>query len=1526
MQCYSELLPPTGVTHAVKAAFCSPSARNLIVAKSTLLQIFDIIETTGQQKLTSPPQPSHQPASPSNQHQDTAAAAKLVLVAEHVFPGVVADLATVRLSSTTNASKPSDSDAAAATDSLLVSTRNAKLSLVEWDPHAHRVSNVSIHLYENEETHCNPWVPDLSRCPTHLAVDPHSRCAVLHYCLNRLAILPFRWASDDDLVMDDFDEEFGEAASSGMGANAPAQPEDGETANAAQPSTQSHHSPSSKQDTDTSLSETRLPPYLPSYVVPLPALDPHLTHPRCLEFLSEYREPTFGILYSALSPSNNLSTEHKDALVYSIVTLDLDHRSLTKLVTVTHLPSDLYQIVPLPLPVGGALLIGANELVHVDQAGKTSAVGVNDFARVASGLAMADRSALAMRLEDCAFEHLGTGNGDMLMMLADGRMAVLGFKMDGRSVSGMSVHVVSAAAGGDRLAVAPTCSANLGDGLLFIGGEEMDSLLLSCRKAEMRPKRKTHARGDQSHVPDDDNDDDESDIDGDDDVDDDDDLYSTSPRNATLPGGDTNHNHDHDHSMDVPRDPYVFRELDHLPSLGPMTDIAFGRPFSRPAAASTTDESTASSSPSSELELLATQGRGKYSALTAMRQKLDPDVVGTLEVEGAHSVWAVRCTDADAGTSVGKAEVDGDGRGTDYLFVAAPHSEGEETRVYKFEAPKPESEAHSDAAPSYQLVRPADFNPSHERTIDVGSVARARRVVQVLSSEVRSYDHEMELAQIYPVFDDDDADGDVETDANAQEGKHAVTATFADPYIAIIRADRSLLLLQADKSGDLDEVLLGEDLQRSRSWVAASLYVDSGRFFGRSTSTANTNPNVLLFLLDTEGRVQIFVLPDVAQPACVIDGLGLLPPSLPLTTPIRRTMQREDLAELVVADLGDWVHRAPYFIVLSTSGEVIIYEPFHAPTQSRNSSPTSSAPQSPFVPSSQSPLASLRLSRISRQSMYDFFGGQSAHSQSQSPSQSQPYSHPALRVLPDVAGYHMVFVPGPAPRFIVRTAASHPHIVGLRGGNVQSLCGVDSAVCERGFAYLDDSVRGVVRICRIPADISLDMSWVTRRVPLGQEAVALCYHPGKDVYAVGTSRAVNFKLPDDDEIHPEWQSESLAFFPQMQTGSVQLYETSSWGLIDEIELSDPAERVMCVKCINMTVSEITDKRRDMVVVGTAIVKGEDVPARGCIYVYDVVDVVPDPDCPTRSRRLKLLASEKVKGAVTAVSAVGDQGFVMMSQGQKCMVRGLKEDGSLLPTAFMDTQCYMTTLKELKGTGLCIMSDAIRGMWFTGYSEEPYHLTLFSKDTDNLQVLHADFLPDGKRLFIIASDEDCNLHIFQYDPEDPTSSNGDRLLHRSSFQTGHLVSTVTLLPRAAQPTPPARLPNSRDHTSHAMDIDTVPTSDAGTNAAAYQVLVTSTSGQMSLVTPLSEDSYRRLSALQAHLTNALEHPCGLNPRAFRAVRSDVVGGRGMVDGPLLQRFLDLGPQKRVEMARRAGAEAWEVCADLAVVGGTGLAYL
>lgn len=141
--------------------------------------------------------------------------------------------------------------------------------------------------------------------------------------------------------------------------------------------------------------------------------------------------------------------------------------------------------------------------------------------------------------------------------------------------------------------------------------------------------------------------------------------------------------------------------------------------------------------------------------------------------------------------------------------------------------------------------------------------------------------------------------------------------------------------------------------------------------------------------------------------------------------------------------------------------------------------------------------------------------------------------------------------------------------------------------------------------------------------------------------------------------------------------------------------------------------------------------------------------------------------------------------------------------------------------------------------------------------------------------------------------------------------GHYVSTLTMLPQTTVHS------GVKDPEFDAMDV---------TPGSSYQVLVTSQSGSVGLVTTVLEECYRRLTAMQSQLINALEHPCGLNPRAFRAVESDGIGGRGLLDGNLLRRWLDLGIQRKAEIAGRVGTDIWTIRSDLEAASDGGLGYL
>lgn len=344
-----------------------------------------------------------------------------------------------------------------------------------------------------------------------------------------------------------------------------------------------------------------------------------------------------------------------------------------------------------------------------------------------------------------------------------------------------------------------------------------------------------------------------------------------------------------------------------------------------------------------------------------------------------------------------------------------------------------------------------------------------------------------------------------------------------------------------------------------------------------------------------------------------------------------------------------------------------------------------------------------------------------------------------------------MFLPGTSPSFLIKSSKSTPKLIGLQGRSVRGMSSFHTEGCERGFIYAD--CEGIARVTQLPAKTSLaELGISVRKIPLNFNVKQIAYHTAMEIYAVGGSVLEPFELPKDDEHRKEWTRENIDMKPMVERGVVKLVNPANWSVIQTIDY-EPFEDVLCLKALNLEVSEVTKERRQLVVVGTGTRKGEDLPIRGRVYVYDVVAVIPEAGRPETNKKLKLIAKEDIpRGAVTAVSEIGTQGLMLVAQGQKCMVRGLKEDGSLLPVAFMDMSCYVTAAKELRASGLCVMADAAKGVWFTGCTEEPYRMQLFGKSTTNLEVVTADFLPDGKNLYLVAADMNGEIHVFQYDPE------------------------------------------------------------------------------------------------------------------------------------------------------------------------------
>ena len=662
MQCFAELLSPSAVTHALSLPFLSKSANNVVIVKTSLLQIYSF-KSVIQARLDSSSGIEH-PTSTLNFDIDgkqnlTSARAertqftKLVLVGEYELSGTVTSLGRIKLPRSKSGG-----------DALLIASRDSKISLTEWDPDRYCVSTISIHYYERDDLQGSPWDPPLSQCRSHLAVDPRSRCAALKFGKRSVAILPFHQGGDD-LAMEDVDGE-GDAEVTG------------------------------KERDKTAQHATT--PYAASFVLSLLALDPQLTQPIDLKFLHEFREPTFGILYSHGGSSNALLHDRRDIVSYALFTLDLDQRASTALITVDNLPYDLWSFIPLRLPIGGALLLGYNEVIHVDESGKAFGLAVNEIAKASTNFSLQDNSDLELRLENCVVEQLGWQSDEVAIITENGQLAILTFNIDGRQISGLSIRLAPQGPEGSVVPAQPTCVAMVGRGRMLVGSQSDDAKVLGWSRSTDKAKRQratVDADMDLELEG--------SDLEGIDFDDDEDDLYSSAKVAAPAEAIKAPRLED-----DLRQDG-LFRVHDRSLNLGPMRGIAL------------TKRPDISQDPHSDLRLVATNGHAQNGRLSILGREINIEESKVQNLSSVSQLWTLQ-PEAPGPSSTSNLK--------DHFVIANLIDDGSNSTSHTFRI----SQAGMDE------VKDSDLDPDAGASIEVGFLINGTRVAQVLATEVRFYE------------------------------------------------------------------------------------------------------------------------------------------------------------------------------------------------------------------------------------------------------------------------------------------------------------------------------------------------------------------------------------------------------------------------------------------------------------------------------------------------------------------------------------------------------------------------------------------------------------------------------------------------------------------------------------------------------------------------------------------------------------------------------------------------------------------
>uniref|UniRef100_A0A8C3S0H6 Cleavage and polyadenylation specificity factor subunit 1 n=1 Tax=Chelydra serpentina TaxID=8475 RepID=A0A8C3S0H6_CHESE len=399
---YRQAHPPTGVEFSMYCNFFSNTERNLVVAGTSQLYVY---------RLNHDSEVSCPLAKPSKGkgHKE-----KLELVASFSFFGNVMSMASVQL-------------AGAKRDALLLSFKDAKLSVVEYDAGTHDLKTLSLHYFEEPELKDgfvqNVHIPKVR-------VDPDGRCAVMLIYGTRLVVLPFR----RETLTDEHEGVMGEGQKSS---------------------------------------------FLPSYIIDVRELDEKLLNIIDMQFLYGYYEPTLLILFEPNQTWPGRVAVRQDTCSIVTISLNIMQKVHPVIWSLSNLPFDCTQALAVPKPIGGVVIFAVNSLLYLNQSVPPYGVSLNSLTTGTTVFPLRKPDGVKVTL-DCA-QAAFISYDKMVISLKGGEIYVLTLITDGmRSVR--SFHFDKAAA-----SVLTTCMITMEPGYLFLGSRLGNSLLLKYTEKLQEP-------------------------------------------------------------------------------------------------------------------------------------------------------------------------------------------------------------------------------------------------------------------------------------------------------------------------------------------------------------------------------------------------------------------------------------------------------------------------------------------------------------------------------------------------------------------------------------------------------------------------------------------------------------------------------------------------------------------------------------------------------------------------------------------------------------------------------------------------------------------------------------------------------------------------------------------------------------------------------------------------------------------------------------------------------------------------------
>lgn len=1458
--------------HPLRPSFASHRGQlvsHLVTARDGVLDVFEV-----RRKQPLPPNSSvgnHTIAEMNAGNEDA-----LYHVRSHSIFGVVTGLARCKVNDNTTANVGDADDNGGASDSstaerdtLVVSFADAKMALMQWSDAAADLVTISIHTYERA-SQLTEGLP--ARFVPALRADPESRCVALLLPHDAMAILPFY--NDTAQELDQLLEQAG-----GM--------QDG-------------------------LSLERSLPYAPSFLLQLQSADPSIKNVRDFVFLPNFQRPTIAVLFEKDATWTGRLDERSDTCGVRFVTLDLtisldaQHRVIS---SKDGLPFDCLYLTACPQSLGGGVMIVTTAaLIHIDQNGRSVGLAVSGWHALSSKLPLpvfkedsSDKglanghsngfsngvvSAEESKQLDLTGSHVVFPDSELptpLLVLGNGSTWLIDCSLEGRSLASMTLIQKEAT-------VVPSLATKIPRAdLLFVGSMTGPSQLLRVTFLHSNAADASTRSGETESNAD-------MDLDAD--------LYGESALSTSSPSlnGTKGSRRTGDLHLET-----AFE----LSGLGPILHVS-------PAVVADGD------SAGGLTQTMICSGGSSHNGLNL----LEPQIVPRQKVQLALSA-------------------------NDGLFLL--HADPRDGRRVLLASSLNATEIATIDRDGIVL----SSQPLRGRTIfarDIQAVSEDLVIIlRVTAREVQLISQDRQVTQNLALGDDRPGDIDI------------FTAEYSAGYLSLLWTDGSMDLLRCDSEHiqpvDLPEEVQGRkyvavsvfvDLYKSLQWhkslncgstgasatnsvAGANSYTKSSEASQMATSNSRTRrededeeidygdddfvdtqngeaqkqpqpqpqqqqqqsssaegkaddsrpaEGLWLVLTSSEACIQIYSLSDM-RCAWQSNSLYPAPSSLNYVSQIAEEadIPSMQLAQVQLSYVGDVLHLTTAF----ENGLLNVYEA--VPCLGDDADVMDAIEHAPAE------VLSLSFSKVLAREL-DVGGTNSMLNASNNNSVS------GLSLVPfeGLQGHRGLFIGGASPAWLLRSKYGVTHLYmsaesPMVSFGANSRCGDNTT-----FAYVQF---GMACLARMP---ELDYTHPIahqKKARTGRTYTKAVPHPFTKTLVAASALEHQFVLFDPEDGHVI-EEPSLDPTPALSFRSaLELFVDGESEPVDGYEF-EQCEVVTCLELVTLRSRTSVSGLKDFVAAGTIISHGEDRPARGATYIFDVIEVVAAPNDPASRFKLRMLVKDEAKAPITALSDMNGYLVVVMglkvgvtrrccevtfcrgafqlstNSHRKCFyilqlfVRSLEKDEWLITIAFLDTPFQTTSLQRLKN--FLLLTDVKRSVWFVAFQEEPYRLVVVSKDYNLMHAVTSGFLVKDEEMVIAVTSKEGVLRLFDYAPSIPASQGGQRLLVRSEYDQAAEASSVLVVPGP-------------------------PSHDGGISTSS-ELVFGMMNGAIEVLQPVDDEIFNTLHLLQGHLVRNVQHFAGLNPRGFRAVRNELSTrplAKGVLDARLLASFEMLPRPKMVEIA-------------------------